>query len=74
MTASAVPVEVRRVAFDELDRRHDLAVPRRLEKPHVLGVRVDDVHAVEIDALAAEPPAQLPGDDEIAGDRRPAAQ
>ena len=37
-------IEVLCVALDELDRRHDFAVARGLEKPHVLGVGVDDVH------------------------------
>ena len=54
----------------ELDRRQHLAVARRLKKAHVRGVGVDDVHLVEVDALPAEPAAQLPGDDEVAGDRR----
>ena len=75
MTPPAPAVEDRRVAFDELHRRHHLAVPRRLEEPHVRGVGVDDVHVVEIDALARKPPAQLPGDHQIArhGGRRAVA-
>ena len=40
------------MAFDELDGRHHLAVPRGLEKAHVFGVRVDDVHVLEVDALS----------------------
>ena len=51
--------EILRVALDELDRRHHLAVPRRLKKPDVLDVGVDDVHVDEIDLLAAESPPQL---------------
>ena len=51
------------------DRRHHFAVARRLEKPDVLGVGVEDVHVVEIDVQVAEPPLQLPGDRDEAGDR-----
>ena len=42
--------------FDELDRRQHLAMPRRLKKPDVRDVGVDDVQLVEVDALAAQPP------------------
>ena len=55
--------------FDELDRRQHLAVARRLEKPDVFGLGVDDVHPLEIDAVARQLLAQVPGDDQIAGNR-----
>ena len=54
--------------LDQLDRGHHRAVACGLEKPHVLRVGVNHVHVVEIDLLSGQPAAQLPGDDEIAGD------
>ena len=56
--------------FDELDRRQHFAVPRRLEKPDVFGIRVEHIHRVEVDALPGELPAQVPRDDEIGDDAR----
>ena len=52
MTAVARPSRIVRVAVDELHGRHDLAVPRGLEKAHVCGVRVEDIDGFQIDALA----------------------
>ena len=56
------------VRFDQFHLRQHFAVPRGLEKTHVRGVGVDDVHVLEVDALALKLATQLPGDDGIGGD------
>ena len=43
------------VPFDQLHRRHRVPVPCRLEKAHVLGVGIEDVHLVEVDILTRRP-------------------
>ena len=41
--------EIRRVALDQLDRRHHLAMPPSLEESDVFGIGVEDVHVHEVD-------------------------
>ncbi len=41
-----------------------------LEEPHVGGVRVDDVQFLELDAIAANPRAELPRHHDVGGNRR----
>ena len=56
------------VGLDELHRREHLAVASRLKEAHIGRVRVDDIHVVKLDALAAKLPAKLPGHHEIGRD------
>ena len=56
------------MGLDQLDGRQHFAVPRRLQKPDVFGVRVEDVHGVEVDPLSRELPAEVARDDEIGDD------
>jgi hypothetical protein len=54
--------------LDQLDRRQHFAVAGRLQESDILGVGVEHVHHVEIDAPGGERLPQMPGHDQVCHD------